>query len=150
MAILVGDATRNELDPDALGLRAFELFCGRAGARVMALPITCIAGLGDVVTSLSPDAVVIAGSHESDDDVARWAYRVRAASGQLPTALFRRTHRSANVRSAAGARVLPDTPFGAQRQLLALVDDRRDDRFTESTTRPIRPAAKLPRREAQA
>ena len=35
LAILVGDASRNELDPDALAVRAFELFCGRSGARVM-------------------------------------------------------------------------------------------------------------------
>jgi DNA-binding transcriptional MerR regulator len=149
LAILVGDATRNEMDPDALGLRAFELFCLRAGARVMALPVASVSGLGDVVTTLSPDAVVIAGGHESDDDVARWAYRVRAASGQLPTALFRRTHRGAKVRSAAGARVLPDTPFGAQRQVLALIDDRREERYDEAAPRPLRSAGKLPR-EAQA
>lgn len=151
LAILVGDATRNELDPDALGMRAFELFCGRAGARVMALPISSVAGLGDVVTSLSPDAVVIAGSHESDDDVARWAYRVRAATGQLPMALFRRTHENAKVRGGAGARILPDTPFGAQRQLLAFVDDRRDVGEADvGATRPLRVAAALPAREAQA
>ncbi len=148
LAILVGDATRNGIDPDALGMRAFELFCLRAGARVMALPVSSVGGLGDVVAALSPDAVVIAGSHESDDDVARWAYRVRAASGQLPTALFRRAHRGANVRSAAGARVLPDTPFGAQRQLLALIDDRREERYEDAAPRTLR-SAKLPR-EAQA
>jgi DNA-binding transcriptional MerR regulator len=148
LAILVGDATRNEIDPDALAMRAFELFCLRAGARVMALPVASVSGLGDVVTSLSPDAVVIAGGHESDDDVARWAYRVRAASGQLPTALFRRAHRAVKVRSAAGARVLPDTPFGAQRQLLALIDDRAE-RYEDVTRRPLRAADKLPR-EAQA
>ena len=56
LAILVGDATRNELDPDALAMRAFELFCGRAGARVMALPVASVSGLGDVVAALSPDA----------------------------------------------------------------------------------------------
>lgn len=149
LAILVGDATSDELDPAALGIRAFELFCGRAGARVMALPVGCVAGLGDVVGSLSPDAVVIAGSHVCDDDVARWAYRVRAASGELPTALFRRTHHAATVRGAAGARVLPDTPFGAQRQLLALVDDRREERVGDAA-RPLHDAARPPLREAQA
>ena len=103
------------------------------------------------MTSLSPDAVVIAGRHESDDDVARWAYRVRAASGQLPTALFRRTHQAAKVRSAAGARVLPDTPFGAQRQLLALIDDRASqDHFEDAPALPLRAASALTRREAQA
>ena len=150
LAVLVGDATRNELDPDALGMRAFELFCGRAGARVMALPISSVTGLGDVVASLSPDAIVIVGSHESDDQVARWAYRVRAASGQLPTALFRRSHQAARVHSAAGARVLPDAPLGAQRQLLALIDDGRDGAYDEIPARPLRAASKLPRREAGA
>jgi hypothetical protein len=150
LAILVGDATRNELDPDALGMRAFELFCGRAGAHVLSLPVSSVAGLGDVVTSLSPDAVVIAGGHASDDDVARWAYRVRSASGQLPTALFRRTHQGTKVQGAAGARVLHDGPFGAQRQLLALIDDRMEKRFEDVAARPLREAAKLARREVGA
>ena len=113
------------------------------------LPVTSVNGLGDIVAALSPDAVVIAGGHQTDDDVARWAYRVRAVSGQLPTALFRRAHRGVKVRSAAGARVLPDTPFGAQRQLLALVDDRREDGYDDTAPRTLRAAAKLPR-EAQA
>jgi DNA-binding transcriptional MerR regulator len=147
LAILVGDATRSEIDPDALGMRAFELFCGRAGARVLALPVGSVNGLGDVVASLSPDAVVIAGGHVPDDDVARWAYRVRAASGQLPTALFRRTHQGARVRSA-GTRLLPDSPMAAQRQLLALVDAGRDERATDRDA--VLSAARLSRLEAQA
>ena len=149
VAILVGDATRNELDPDALALRALELFCGRAGARVMSLPVASVAGLGDVVGALAPDAVVIAGSQASDDDVARWAYRVRTASGQLPISLFRRMHQAANIRGGAGARVLPSEPFGAQRQLLAGVDDRREV-ARHDDAQPLRPAARLPQRKAQA
>jgi DNA-binding transcriptional MerR regulator len=123
LAILVGDATRSELDPDALAVRAFELFCGRSGARVVALPVTGVSGLGEVVGSLRPDAVVIAGSHVADDEVAHWAYGVRASAGPLPVALFRRGHDAAGVRTT-GARVLHDTPFGAHRQLLAIVDAR--------------------------
>lgn len=138
LAILVCDATGSEIDPDALAMRAFELFCGRAGARTMSLPAGSVAGLGDVVGALSPDALVICGRHASDDDVAHWAYRVRAASGQLPMALFRRTRQGARVRSAAGARVLPDAPFGAQRQLLALVDDRAGEGYGTSVARPLR------------
>jgi DNA-binding transcriptional MerR regulator len=128
VAILVGDATRNELDPDALAVRAFELFCGRSGVRVMALPVAGIAGLADVVHSLSPDAVVLAGSHVGDDDVALWAYRVRASAGPLPLTLFRRAHRTSGVRMT-GAHVLSDRPFGAHRQLLAVVDERREERI---------------------
>lgn len=130
LAILVGDATSSELDPDALAVRAFELFCGRSGARVMALPVGGVAGLSDVVDSLSPDAVVIAGSHVPDDEVALWAYRVRASAGPLPMALFRRAQNATRVRTT-GARVLPDTPFGAHRQLLAFVDDGRGGRYGE-------------------
>lgn len=123
LAILVGDATRNELDPDALAVRAFELFCGRSGARVMVLPVGGVSGLSDVVASLSPDAVVIAGSHVADDDVALWAYRVRAAAGPLPIALFRRGHHDLKVRTT-GTRTLPEEPFRAHRGLLGLIDDR--------------------------
>jgi MerR family transcriptional regulator, light-induced transcriptional regulator len=127
LAILVGDATRNELDVDALAVRAFELFCGRSGARVLTLPVGGISGLSDVVDALCPDTVVIAGSHVADDEVAQWAYRVRATAGPLPMALFRRGNQATRVRTT-GARVLPDTPFGAHRHLLVFVDDRPDDR----------------------
>jgi MerR family transcriptional regulator, light-induced transcriptional regulator len=132
LAILVGDATRNQLDPDALAVRAFELFCGRSGARVIALPVAGVSGLSDVIESLSPDAVVIAGAHVPDDDVALWAYRVRAAAGPLPMALFRRANNAVKVRTT-GTRILPDTPFGAHRQLLAFVDDRRDGRLGDTS-----------------
>src|SRR3954454_13453452 len=110
LAILVGDATHNELDLDALAMRAFELFCGRSGVRVMALPVAAISGLGDVVQALAPDAVVIAGGDVADDDVALWAYRVRSTAGPLPLTLFRRAHRVSGVR-ITGAHVLPDRPF---------------------------------------
>jgi hypothetical protein len=111
-------------------VRAFELFCGRSGARVMALPVGGVSGLSDVVESLSPDAVVIAGSHLPDDDVALWAYRVRAAAGPLPMALYRRAQHGTKVRTT-GTRILSETPFGAHRQLLALIDDRQATRVQE-------------------
>ncbi len=127
LAILVGGATRSELDPDALAVRAFELFCGRSGARVMALPVAGVSGLSDVVSSFAPDAVVIAGSHLPDDDVALWAYRVRATAGPLPLALFRSSHQSAPVRTT-GTRILSPEPFGAHRQVLASIDERQSSK----------------------
>ncbi len=139
LAILVGDATRNELDPDALAVRAFELFCGRSGARVLALPVGGVSGLSEVVESLAPNAVVIAGAHVPDDEVALWAYRVRAAAGPLPMALFRRSHHGAKVRTT-GTGVLSDTPFAAHRQLLALVDDRQVPRVHEAVALVLRDA----------
>ena len=148
LAILVGDATRNELDPDALAVRAFELFCGRSGARVMALPVGGVCGLSDVVESLSPDAVVIAGGHLPDDDIALWAYRVRAATGPLPLALYRRSRNGAKVRTT-GTAILPDTPFGAHRQLLALIDDGRSARVRDVPALSVL-AGDVERREARA
>ena len=47
--VLVGDATRDDLDPDALALQALQLFAVRSGARVLLLPITGVAGLSDVL-----------------------------------------------------------------------------------------------------
>lgn len=122
-AILVGDATRDELDADALAARALELFCARSGARVTALPVRRVSGLADVVESVAPDAVVIVGGHLPDDDVARWAYRVRAAAGPLPVALFRRSSNGPPVR-ASGTPILQRTPLAAHRELLALIDER--------------------------
>lgn len=86
----------------------------------MTLPVGAVSGLSDVIASLSPGAVVIAGRRRSDDDVALWAYRVRAAAGALPTAVFRR--RAVKVRTT-GTRMLADAPFGAHRQLLAALTD---------------------------
>jgi DNA-binding transcriptional MerR regulator len=148
LAILVGDATRNELDPDALAVRALELFFGRAGARVMALPVGSVSGLSDVVGALEPDAVVIAGSHLPDDEVAQWAYRVRATAGAVPTALFRSSHSGARVRTT-GTRILPAAPFRAHRQLLALIDDRRPAMEPVSPPLSLLESGDRERREAQ-
>lgn len=123
VSLLVGDASAGELDPDGLAVRAFELFCGRSGARVMVLPVSGIQGLGDVVAALRPDGVVIAGAHDSDDDVARWAYRVRSAAGPAPIGLFRRGRQDGPARTN-GTRMLPASPFAAQRQMLVMLEER--------------------------
>lgn len=121
-SILVGDATGNELDDDALALRALEVFCRRSPVRVLALPVGAVSGLSNMVASLTPNVVVIAGGHLHNDDVSRWAYRVRATVGRLPVALFRRSPHRAKVHTTAMRR-LPDSPFDAHRELLALIDD---------------------------
>ena len=36
---MIGDATRDDCDPDAPYLRAFELMCLRAGHRPLCLPV---------------------------------------------------------------------------------------------------------------
>ncbi len=120
-AVLIGDATRDELDADALSMRALELFCLRAGARVLPLPVLGVGGLSDVVTAFGPNAVVIAGRHAQDDEVARWAYTVRSSAGPLPVALFLRRHESRRTMTGS-ARTLSESPGDAQRQVLALAE----------------------------
>ncbi|HEX2016953.1 MAG TPA: MerR family DNA-binding transcriptional regulator [Solirubrobacteraceae bacterium] len=120
MAVLVGDATRDDLDRDAPTVRALELFCARAGAHLLSLPVTGPSGIGDVLETHRVDAVVIAGGYANDDTVARWAYAVRAATGPLPIALFRRPGRGDRVRST-GTRALPDSPTDAQRMLIEIL-----------------------------
>lgn len=120
-SVLLGDATRDQLDPDALALRALELCTTRVGLRTLTLPVTGLAGLGDVLGAYQPRIVIIAGGEENDDDVARWAYRVRAAAGALPVLLFHRTGRGDRTRTT-GARHLAAAPTLAASQLLDLVE----------------------------
>jgi DNA-binding transcriptional MerR regulator len=118
VSILIGDANAHELEYDALCMRALELFCARAGARVLPLSVSAMVGLEDVLTVIRPDAVVVAGGHVADDDVARWAYGVRSVAGALPLSLFRRGERGRTT----GATVLDDTPGEAHEQVLELVE----------------------------
>src|SRR3954453_17448741 len=120
-AVLIGDATRDELDPARLALRALELFGTRSGMRVLTLPVTGVSGLGDVLAAFGPQAVVIAGEEVRDDDVARWAYRVRATSGALPVLLFRRGGRDDRPRTT-GARHLPSSPSQAVNLVLDILE----------------------------
>lgn len=138
IAVIVGDATRDELDPDAPATRALELLCARAGAHVLTLPIRSLAGLGDLLSTRSADAVVIAGNHGSDDDVARWAYAVRAAYGPQPVALYRRARRGERIRGTGTARLLPDSPLEAQHALIEIM-------FTGEPLVPVRPPARRQR-----
>jgi MerR family transcriptional regulator, light-induced transcriptional regulator len=120
-AVLIGDATRDELDTDALALKALQLFAVRSGARVLVLPVSGVSGLADVLHAFEPQIVVVAGSSAADDQVARWAYRVRSATGALQMTLFRR---GAGDRAKTTGRVLDDSPGEAHRQVLELLDAR--------------------------
>jgi len=123
MTILFGDASRDELDPDVLETSALELFTVRGGAQVLTLPVTGLAGLSDVLQNFRPRAIVIAGSAASDDEVARWAYAVRSATGPLPVALYRRGERRAA--RTTSTLVLPSMPTEAQHELMGLIEERR-------------------------
>ena len=89
---------------------------------MLVLPITGVAGLNEVLGAFAPQVVVIAGAHASDDDVARWAYRVRSASGALPMALYRRGGRADAARTTA--RTLPDSSGEAHGIVLDILDGR--------------------------
>ncbi len=125
VSILIGDASRDELDRDSPYIRALELFSARAGINVLSLSARGIAGIGDAVAIQRPDLVVLAGSHLDDDTVARWAYAVRLAAGAMPMAVFRRGFERIRVRTTA-ARSLPASPRAAQRRMLELIEGDQD------------------------
>jgi len=119
--IIIGDASRDELDPDAPYIRALELFCVRAGIRVLSLSARGVAGIGDAVAIHRPNLVVLAGGHLGDDAVARWAYAVRLAAGAMPVAVFRRGGQRGRVRTT-GTGGLPSSPGDAQLRILDLIE----------------------------
>lgn len=119
MTIVLGDASRDELDPDAAYIRSLELLAMRSGAHVLGLSVRGVANMSEALATQRPDAVVIAGGALSDDSVARWAYAVRLATGPLPVAVYRRGPQRARVRTT-GATILPSTPGEAARNILEL------------------------------
>jgi MerR family transcriptional regulator, light-induced transcriptional regulator len=121
VSIVLGDASRDELDPDAPFIRALELFSARGGANVLSLSVRGVAGIGDAVAIHRPNLVVIAGGHVGDDAVARWAYAVRLAAGAMPVAVYRRGPQRVRMRST-GTSVLPAGASEAQQRLLELVE----------------------------
>lgn len=122
VSILFGDACGDSLDSDAPYIRALELLCARAGAKLLSISVFGLNGIGDALLQLQPDAIVLAGSHARDDEVARWAYAVRSATGAAPIALYRRdTAKPLRVRTT-GAQTLSPSPLQAQRELLELIE----------------------------
>jgi MerR family transcriptional regulator, light-induced transcriptional regulator len=119
-SVVIGDASRDELDPDAPHIRALELFCVRAGVRVLSLSARGVSGIGDALAVHRPNLVVLAGGYLSDDTVARWAYAVRLACA-MPVAVYRRGDQRVRMRTT-GTSVLPPGAADAQRQLLELVE----------------------------
>jgi DNA-binding transcriptional MerR regulator len=120
LSILLGDASRDELDPDAPHIRALELFCGRAGVKMMTLSTRGVAGIRDAFAVHRPDLVVLAGGHMADDTVASWTHSVRLAAGPIPIALYRRGDHLTRI-PTTGTNVLPSRASDAQQRLLELV-----------------------------
>lgn len=137
-SIVIGDASRDALDPDAAHIRALELFCLRAGIKVLSLSARGVVGVGEAASLHHPDVIVLAGSHLDDDAIARWAYGVRLAVGALPLAVYRRSHQRKAMRTT-GATVLPACAHAAQYRLLELIDAR----HLAHPEAPLRPARTL-------
>lgn len=132
-AILIGDATADELDPDAPMVRALELFTGRTGIRVASIPVANHSGVSDLLEALRPGAVILAGRSASDEAIARFAYAVRSAGGSLPLAFFHRG--DAEVSRTSAVHQLPASPSEATAQALALLDGHAVPvRFTERSS----------------
>lgn len=121
ISIVIGDATRDDMDPDAPYVRALELFCIRAGIDVLGLSARGVAGIGDVVAIHRPNLVVLAGSHLDDDAVARWAYAIRLGGAAVPVAIYRRSSERVRARTT-GARDLPPAAGPAAQRILELIE----------------------------
>ena len=119
-SIFLSDASRDELDPDAPHIRALELFCVRAGMRMLSLSARGAAGIRDAFATHRPDLVVLAGGHIPDDAVASWTHSVRLAAGPMPIALYRRGGHLTGILTT-GTNVLPSRATDAQQCLLELV-----------------------------
>lgn len=127
LSVLIGDATRDELDTDYPHVRALELHCLRNGLRVLTLSTRGIAGIGDAVATHEADAIVVAGSYIDDDLVARWAYAIRSTAGSLPMAVYRRAAQRMRIR-AAGNTQLPASAEQAAQAVITLAADSRERR----------------------
>ena len=123
LAVLLGDASGGEADPDFAFIRALELFCIRSGVQVLALSVRATTDLSDALETLSADGLVLAGRAISDDAVARWAYAVRSVTGPLQIALFRREVIRPLRSRTTGAHHLASSPSEARSQLIQLVSD---------------------------
>lgn len=119
ISVVLGDASRDDLDPDAAYIRSLELLLARSGATVFAVSVRGVSNMAEALAAHRPDAVVIAGGALADDAVARWAYAVRLATGPLPVAVFRRGSQRQRVRTT-GAAILPSTPGEAARHLMEM------------------------------
>jgi hypothetical protein len=120
LSIVLGDASRDELDPDAPHIRALELFSVRAGVNMMSLSVRGVAGIGDAVQAQRPDLVVIAGGHQSNAAAATWARAVRLAAGPTPIALYSRGDHPAAM-PTTGTTILPTRASDAHHRLIELI-----------------------------
>lgn len=123
LSIVLGDASRDGLDPDAPHIRALELFSVRAGVGVMSLSVRGVAGLADALQARRPDLIVIAGGHVRAETVAAWAQSARVAAGTTPIALYRPGGQLARM-PTTGTSVLSARAGDAHDRLIELAQTR--------------------------
>ena len=88
-SIVLVNASRDELDLDAVYIRALKVFCLRAGIKVLNLSARATNGIGDVASVYRPDLIVLAGKHIDETIIARWTYAIERSIGPRPLALYR-------------------------------------------------------------
>lgn len=115
-SILLGHASWDELDLDGPYIRALELFCLRAGVKVLSLPAGVLSGLGRAAEVHRPDLVVLAGRQLNDDTVGGWANILGRSIGPVPLATYR------PPLNRVWDFVLPPAPAEAQLRLVELAN----------------------------
>jgi hypothetical protein len=120
-SILLGDATRDELDADHVYISALALLCRRVGCTVRAVPVRAAGELREEAAIAQPDVLLIAGGQASDAVVVGWAHATRRAVLPATTALYRRDPWALRFISSADAALPPD-PLAARTRLVELID----------------------------
>ena len=115
-SIILVNASRDELDLDAVYIRALKIFCLRAGIKVLNLSARATNGIGDVASVHRPDLIVLAGQEMDATTIERWTYAIARSIGPRPLALYR------HATTRTGHTVLPPTPGEAHALLLELAD----------------------------
>jgi MerR family transcriptional regulator, light-induced transcriptional regulator len=140
-ALLIGNATNPPLDAATPYVLALELCCVRCGIDVLSLPVQASRRLSEATGAIDPDVVVIAGAQASDDDVARWAYQVRASVGRVPFLLFHRAIDALDIE--ARSQVLPHSPLAARTRLVDVLAAGRDGHVDADVAASIRSGSVL-------
>ena len=96
-SILLVNASRDELDLDAVYIRALKVFCLRADIKVLNLSVRAMNGIGDVASVHRPDLIVLAGQQMDETTIARWTRAIERSIGPRPLALYRHARLATHI-----------------------------------------------------
>ena len=85
--------------------------------------------------------MVIAGAHAPNEDVARFAYAARSASGAMPVALFRRPRKEGPGKRASVI-ALSNEPLAAHAELMSALAPA-DETEMERVDAPVAPVSEV-------